>query len=133
MFQIRLKGIHPSNLFNTIQLNFSEIPPLSRSIIFCGERVLADVQTLKQLLRTNDRLRLSFDMVLLNLARPLLRKLELAFKPGLTRLQWTSQDLRMYFTYVQEVKNMQLKTFLDELINALIYPEAFQITSLCDC
>lgn len=47
-------------------------------------------------------MRNSLDMVLFNISRPILRKLDIAFKSGLTRIQWLSMDLDMYLEYVEE-------------------------------
>lgn len=43
-------------------------------------------------------------MILLNIFRPALRRLELAFKPGLSTVTWTSEHLDDYFINVQLVK-----------------------------
>lgn len=58
--------------------------------------------TLGHLISSNNALRNSLDMVLFNISRPILRKIDIAFKPGLTRIQWLSMDLDMYFEYVEE-------------------------------
>lgn len=58
--------------------------------------------TLGHLISVNNTLRNSLDMVLFNISRPILRKIDIAFKPGLTRIQWLSMDLDMYFEYVEE-------------------------------
>lgn len=58
--------------------------------------------TLHHLISANNTLRNSLDMVLFNISRPILRKIDIAFKPGLTRIQWLSMDLDMYFEHVEE-------------------------------
>lgn len=58
--------------------------------------------TLGHLISANNNLRDSLDMVLFNISRPILRKIDIAFKPGLTRIQWLSMDLEMYFEHVEE-------------------------------
>lgn len=42
-------------------------------------------------------------MPLLNLSRPILRDLELTFKPGLSTVTWSSEDLEEYYKRVQHV------------------------------
>lgn len=58
---------------------------------------------LAMLIEQNNVIRLNIDMTLVSIVRPMLRRLDIAFKPGLSRIQWMSADLKVYMTYVQEV------------------------------
>lgn len=68
-------------------------------------------------------------MVLFNISRPILRKIDLAFKPGLSRVQWLSLDLDMYFELVEaeliEAKNLVKKInnikrfFIEDIIRSI--------------
>lgn len=80
-----------------------EIPNLAEVMVFCKEKVMESYETMRQLVDENNRLRLSIDMFLLNISRPLLRQLELAFKPGLSTVSWTSDHLEDYFESVRAV------------------------------
>lgn len=41
-------------------------------------------------------------MIFVNISRPILRRLEIIFKPSLTRVQWMSKDLDIYMIFVDE-------------------------------
>lgn len=56
-----------------------------------------------QLVARNNAFRMSIDMILLNISRPLLRKLELAFKPGLSTVLWNSEHLDVFIEDVSTV------------------------------
>lgn len=62
---------------------------------------------LKMLIDQNDEIRMSIDIILVDIVKPLLRKMDVAFKPGLSRIQWLSSDLKFYTTYVKEVSIFQ--------------------------
>lgn len=80
-----------------------DIPFLTEVMVFCKDKLMESYETLGSLVRRNNELRMSIDMVLLNISRPLLRKLELAFKPGLSTIAWTSEHLDDYFEDVRAV------------------------------
>lgn len=74
-------------------------------MLVCNREVILNAkETLQMLLDQNNDIRMSIDMVLVSIVRPLLRKLDIAFKPGLSRVQWLSSDLELFTTYVQEVR-----------------------------
>lgn len=80
-----------------------DIPYLSWIVVYYKEKILNSKETLKQLINRNNELRSSIDMILLNVTRPSLKKLELAFKPGLSTVTWTSENLNDYFDKVHNV------------------------------
>lgn len=80
-----------------------DLPQLCEVMVFCEERVLGSYKTLNDLILENNRIRMSVDMVLLSISRPSLKKLELAFKPGLSTVTWISDNLDNYFEHVQKV------------------------------
>lgn len=80
-----------------------DIPYLAEVMVFCKEKVMESYETMRQLVDENNKLRMSIDMFLLNISRPLLRQLELAFKPGLSTVSWTSDHLEDYFGSVRTV------------------------------
>lgn len=80
-----------------------DVPYLAEVMVFCRDKVMDAKETLMHLIEENNRLRLSVDLVLFNLSRPLLRKLELAFKPGLSTVSWTSEHLDDYCEHVRAV------------------------------
>lgn len=81
-------------------------------MVFCKEKVLDDYERLKRLIKRNNKMRMSIDMILLNVSRPFLRKLELAFRPGLSTITWLSEHLEDYFDNVELVS--ALRTLLLE-------------------
>lgn len=72
-------------------------------MVFCRNTILGAKELLNLLIQQNDEIRLSIDLILIDIARPLLKTLDIAFKPGLSRIQWLSSDLKMYTTNVTEV------------------------------
>ena len=72
-------------------------------LVLCKEKIFSSKDTLKHLIDRNNTLRMSIASVLLNISRPLLKKLEIAFKPGLSTVQWTSKHLNSYFENVSGV------------------------------
>lgn len=82
---------------------FLDIPGLSEILVFCKDKVLDDYERLNRLIKRNNEIRMSIDMILLNVSRPLLRKLELAFRPGLSTVTWLSENLEEYFDNVENV------------------------------
>lgn len=79
------------------------VPHLSKVIVSYRDVILRAKDTLNMLIEQNNQIRRSIDMTLVSIARPLLRKLDIAFKRGLSRVQWLSADLKLYTVYVQEV------------------------------
>lgn len=79
------------------------VPHLSNVMVKFRNVLLQSKETLQSLVERNNEIRSSFDMTLVSIARPLLRKLDIVFKPGLARIQWHSADLRLYVTFVKEV------------------------------
>lgn len=127
----------------------TDIPYVSKILVFCKEKVLNAQETLRQLVQRNNDLRMSIEMVLLNISRPMLKKLELAFKPGLSTVQWTSEHLDQYFENVSatldeladfikltnDIKNEWIEEKLDAIVASnLIYlpDEPMSIFSLYD-
>lgn len=80
-----------------------DIPQLAEVMVFCKEKAMESYETMRQLVDENNRLRMSMDMCMLNISRPLLRQLEVAFKPGLSTVSWTSDHLDDYFESVRLV------------------------------
>lgn len=80
----------------------ADIPHFGHVVVHCREIFMRAKDTLGHLISSNNSLRNSLDMVLFNISRPIFRKIDIAFKPGLTRIQWLSMDLDMYFEYVEE-------------------------------
>lgn len=76
---------------------------MSKMVIFCRDSLMRSVDRTKKLIVLNDEIRLNVDMFLYNALRPILRELELAFKPALTRYQWLSKDLEAYLKHLEEV------------------------------
>lgn len=90
-----------------------------QTVSFYRDVLLNAVETLKQLIKRNNELRMSIDSVFIKISRPLFRKLDTVFKDGLKTVQWDSKDLATYFAEVDKVYisiitlNLQLQlTFL---------------------
>lgn len=79
------------------------MPRICAVIVCYRDTIIRAKDTLKMLIDQNDEIRMSIDIILIDFARPLLRKLDVAFKPGLSRVQWLSNDLSIYTTYVKNV------------------------------
>lgn len=73
------------------------IPFLGEILVFCRDKVMNSYEKMRQLVQDNNELRNHLDMCLLSISRPLLRELDLAFKPGLSTVSWTSDHLEEYF------------------------------------
>lgn len=72
-------------------------------MVYCKDKVLDDYERLDRLIKRNNEIRMSIDMILLNVSRPLLKKLEIAFRPGLSTVTWQSEHLEDYFDNVEHV------------------------------
>lgn len=81
----------------------TDVPDLARIIVIYKEKILNAKETLTQLINRNNELRQSVDMVLLSVTRQNLKRIELAFKPGLSTVTWTSEHLDGYFDHVRMV------------------------------
>lgn len=79
-------------------------------MVFCKEKVLDDYERLQRMIKRNNKIRMSIDMILLNVSRPLLRKIELAFRPGLSTVTWLSEHLDDYFDNVEQVNRCDFNT-----------------------
>lgn len=78
------------------------MPHFGQVVVTCNDKFSETKEKLLDYISEDSRLRDSLDMVFVNITRPFLRRLEIAFKPSLTRIQWMSKDLNMYLTYVGE-------------------------------
>lgn len=87
-----------------------EIPNLVHTVSFYRDVLLNAVETLKQLIKRNNELRMSIDNVFIKISRPIFRKLDLVFKEGLKRVQWDTRDLATYFGEAEQVFNLNDKT-----------------------
>lgn len=83
------------------------------------DTIMEAKETLKMLIDQNEEIRMSFDIILVDIVKPLLRKMDVAFKPGLSRVQWLSSDLKFYTIYVKEVLIAQDNTFDHSDSNAI--------------
>lgn len=99
------------NLYLFMLIVILAVPHISKVLVCNREIILNAKETLQMLLDQNNDIRMSIDMVLVSIVRPLLRKLDIAFKPGLSRVQWLSSDLKLFTTYVQEVRENLLLGF----------------------
>lgn len=77
-------------------------------VIIHRDTIIEVKETLGMLVQQNNEIRMSIDIILIDIAKPLLRKLDIAFKPGLSRVQWLSSDLKFYTIYVKEVGSPNL-------------------------
>lgn len=82
----------------------ADVPDLARIIVMYKEKILNAKETLTQLIQRNNELRQSVDMVLFSVTRQNLKRIELAFKPGLSTVTWTSEHLDEYFDHVRMVR-----------------------------
>lgn len=82
--------------------SFSDVPFFGHVAMNCRKQFENSQNILKFQLEENTRLRNSIDMAFLNISRPILRRIEIVFRPALTRVQWMSQDLDFYLTYINE-------------------------------
>lgn len=80
-----------------------DVPNLVQTVSFYRDVLLNAVETMKQLIKRNNDLRLSIDNVFIRISRPVFRKLDEVFKDGLKTVQWDSKDLATYFTEVNKV------------------------------
>lgn len=58
---------------------------------------------LSMLIEMNNGLRVSIPIVFVNIFRPQLQKLDKAFKPGLSQIQWLSKDFDAYIEHLEMV------------------------------
>lgn len=87
---------------NLIEI-ISEIPDLGKVLVYLKDNILGSVERLRSLLLRNNDLRMSIPMVLLNICRPILARLEKQFSPALSSVMWTSAHLTDFLTEVDMV------------------------------
>lgn len=91
-----------TNSFHVI-FSFVEVPDIAAIVTFCKEKVINASYELKSILRRNERLRNSISSVFVTIMRFELRSLELALKPGLSTITWTSERLQDFVAEAQIV------------------------------
>lgn len=79
------------------------MPQLGQVLVDCETDLRHKFQTLNTLIELNNQLRLSIPNVFMNVCRPQLQKIDKAFKPALSQIQWLSKDFDTYVNHVKQV------------------------------
>lgn len=74
-----------------------------QTVTYYRDVLLNAVETLKQIVKRNNEMRLTLDNVFVKLSRTLFRNLDEAFKPGLKTVQWDSKELVTFFAQLDQV------------------------------
>lgn len=80
------------------------MPQLGEALVKYEDDLKRKLGKLTQLIVWNNEMRLSIHVVFVNIFRPQLRKIDLAFKPGLSQIQWLSKDFDSYIDNVEKVQ-----------------------------
>lgn len=82
---------------------FIDIPELGQALINYETDLRRKLGSLNGLIELNNQIRLSIPIVFVNIFRPQLQKIDKAFKPGLSQIQWLSKDFDAYIGQVEKV------------------------------
>ncbi|XP_036143732.1 dynein heavy chain 8, axonemal [Monomorium pharaonis] len=86
-----------------------EVPDFIQILIFCKEKIFLSYERVKKLLKKNDALRKSIPILFLNLMKPALVNLEIAFQPCVSVVTWSSLKISNACAKLEEeIKNAQI-------------------------
>lgn len=79
------------------------MPQLGEALVKYEDDIKRKLGSLTQLIVWNTEIRFSIPIVFVNIFRPQLQKIDIAFKPGLSQIQWLSKDFDAYLINAQKV------------------------------
>lgn len=85
------------------------VPDFIQIITFCEDRIMSAHEKVKKLVNENDNVRKSIPHLFLNLMKPALQQLEIAFQPFLSVITWTSLEIPELCDDIEKViKNIKI-------------------------
>lgn len=81
----------------------TDMPQLGEALVKYEEELKQKLRNLRLLIKRNDDLRLSINILFVNICRPQLQKIDIALKPGLSQIQWLSKDFDAYIRNADSV------------------------------
>lgn len=90
------------------------MPHLGEALVKYEDDLKRKLGSLTQLIVWNNALRLSIHVVFVNIFRPQLQKIDIAFRPGLSQIQWLSKDFDAYLENVDKVFDT-IQKFIENL------------------
>jgi len=104
-----------------------EVPDIAQVVYYKQEKLFVVYETMKGLLERFLTTKLKIPQDLVGLMRPVMKKVERAFMPGSSSVNWTSTQLDEYFNYIRahlnEFENVldNVNTILTTRINQYLY------------
>lgn len=90
-----------------------DIPHLGHALVKYEDELKSKLRMMRHLIIRTNALRMSVEIVFVSIMRPQLKKIDRAFKAGLSQIQWLSNDFGAYVKNVEKVNffDLQLKFF----------------------